>query len=191
MTGTIVIDESGDLGSSGTRYFSIAAIVAFRSRDLKKAANVLPNQSERKWYNSSFTEREAVLEEMSKSRFKAVYTIVDKNNPLSHSHLYGNDLYKVILRQVISDSMDILPCRDVNVLLDRNSFITNKEFRAMVYEEADHHNLNPLKVDMVSSDQNKCIQLVDYVVGASRAKYENGDQSIEIISEKISIARRH
>lgn len=136
-------------------------------------------------------EREAVLEEMSKSRFKAVYTIVDKNNPLNHNHLYGNDLYKVILRQVISDSMDILPCKDVNVLLDRNSFITNKEFRTMVYEEADRHNLNPLKVDMVSSDQNKCIQLVDYVVGASRAKYENGDQSIEIIGEKISIARRH
>ena len=53
LTGTIIIDESGDLGPSGTRYFSMAAIVAFRSRDLKRAANVLPNQSERKWYNSS------------------------------------------------------------------------------------------------------------------------------------------
>ena len=191
MTGTIIIDESGDLGSSGTRYFSMAAIVAFRSRDLKRAANVLPNQSERKWYNSSKTERETILEEMSKCRFRTVYTVIDKNNPLSHKCLYGNDLYKVILRQVVSDSMEILPCKDVNVLLDRNSFITVSDFRDMVREESINHRLNPLKIDMISSDQNKCIQLVDFIAGASRAKYEIGDQSIELISEKISIARRH
>ena len=150
MTGTIIIDESGDLGSSGTRYFSMAAIVAFRSRDLKRAANVLPNQSERKWYNSSKTERETILEEMSKCRFRTVYTVIDKNNPLSHKCLYGNDLYNVILRQVVYDSMEILPCKDVNVLLDRNSFITVGDFRDMVREESMNHRLNPLKLEFDS-----------------------------------------
>ena len=76
-------------------------------------------------------------------------------------------------------------------MLDRNSFITVGDFRDMVREESMNHRLNPLKIDMVSSNQNKCIQLVDFIAGASRAKYEIGDQSIELISEKVSIARRH
>ena len=40
MTGLIVIDESGDLGSSGTKYFSVAALIVLRPRYLKKAADL-------------------------------------------------------------------------------------------------------------------------------------------------------
>ena len=50
MTGLIAIDESGDLGSSGIRYFTMVAIVMFRTRHLKKAADVIPNKGyELKW----------------------------------------------------------------------------------------------------------------------------------------------
>jgi len=191
VTGLIVIDESGDLGPDGTRYFVIAAIIVFRSRDLKKAARALPNNTERKWHNTLPQQRIFILELMSNSKFKTVYTVVDKNEPLNHERIYGNELYKSVLKQVISDAMGCLSCKDVNILLDRNSFVSNSEFRNIVSEESTRHNVNVLKSDTVSSSQNKCIQLVDFVAGASRAKYEYGDNTIDLIAEKVSLARRH
>ena len=41
MTGLIVIDESGDLGSKGTTYFAMAAIVMIRPRHLKPAYKLI------------------------------------------------------------------------------------------------------------------------------------------------------
>ena len=49
---------------------------------------------------------------------------------------------------------------------------------------------SPIKIDKVHSEQNRCIQLVDYVAGASRAKYERSDDTIDILLEKVSVARR-
>lgn len=190
MTGLIAIDESGDLGSHGTRFFAIAAIVMLRPRDLKKAANLLPSDTERKWHNSIPQIREEILTAMSSLRFTAAYTVVDKNNPSDHHPVYGNELYEKTLRLVLSDAMEVLPYKDVNVLLDGSGFIKLERFRKIVSEEAAIHAVNPKKVHKVSSNQNKCIQLADFVVGAARAKYEYADSTIETLVEKVSVARR-
>ena len=76
-----MIDESGDLGSAGTRYFSMAAIIMLRPRDLKKASKLLPKDDERKWHNSLPVFRNQILQTLSELRFDVVYTTVDKNNP--------------------------------------------------------------------------------------------------------------
>ena len=82
MTGLIAIDESGDLGSHGSKYFAIAAMVVFRSRDLKKAASFLPKTYESKWYNVPQNQRRVILSAMSNSKFKTVYTVVEKKTIL-------------------------------------------------------------------------------------------------------------
>ena len=86
--------------------------------------------------------------------------------------------------------MDVLPCRDVNVYLDNNGFVSLKEFRDIVFEEALRHDVNPIKVNKVLSEQNKCIQLVDFIAGAARAELEYSDDTIRILSKKVSVARR-
>ena len=191
MTGLIAIDESGDLGSAGTRYFSIAAIVMLRPRDLKKAADLLPKETERKWHNTLSQNRREILTSMADLRFNAVYSIVDKNHPSDHHPVYGNELYERTLRQVISDAMDVLICKDSNVFLDSSHFIPVEKLRKIVREEAVKHGVNVKRIDKVQSSQNKCVQLADYVAGASRSLYEHGDDSINIIARKVSIARRH
>lgn len=191
MTGLIVIDESGDLGSAGSKYFSIAAMIMLRPRHLKSVADLLPNDEERKWHNSTPAFRNTILSAMANLNFRVVYTVVDKNNPLNHHPIYGNRLYETILQQVISDAMDVVPCKDVNVFLDGSGFVKLERFRQIVADEAKLHKINTKKVHKVFSNQNKCIQLVDYIAGASRAKVEFGDESINIIENKISIARRH
>ena len=66
-----------------------------------------------------------------------------------------------------------------------------EEFRGIVSEEASRHNINPIKVNKVLSEQNKCIQLVDFIAGAARTELEHSDSTINVISRKVSVARRH
>ena len=190
MTGLIAIDESGDLGSSGSRYFCIAAIVMLRTRDLKKASSLLAKDCEGKWYNTFPEKRIGIMEALAESNLKVVYAAVDKNHPGDNHPVYGNELYEKVLKQVISDAMSILPCRDVNVFLDSSGFVSIDRFRKIVLEQSVIHDVNPIKIDKVHSEQNKCIQLVDYVAGASRAKYERSDDTLDIMLEKVSVARR-
>ena len=192
MTGLIAIDESGDLGSSGTRYFTMAAIIMLRPRNLKKAADMIPNRGyEVKWNNSDSLTRTKIISALSNLNFKIVYYTVDKNHPEDNRPVYGNELYVRILRQVIRDSMEVLPCRDVNVFLDSCGFISMGALRQIVREEAILAGTNPIKVHKVSSQQNRCIQLVDFVAGAVRANVEYQDATLEILNKKVSFARRH
>ena len=85
--------------------------------------------------------------------------------------------------------MDVLPCRDVNIYLNNNGFVSLEEFRRIVSEEASRHNINPIKVNKVLSEQNKCIQLVDFIAGAARAELEHSNNTINVISRKVSVAR--
>ena len=162
-----------------------------RPRDLKKAADLLPKDAERKWHNMLPQNRRTILSSMADLRFNAVYSVVDKNNPPNHRPVYGNELYWKILKQVISDAMDVLPCKDFNVFLDSSHFISADKLREIVREEATKHGVNVKRIDKIQSGQNKCIQLADFVAGASRSLYEHEDNSINIIAKKISIARRH
>lgn len=191
MTGLIAIDESGDLGSSGTRFFTMAAIIMLRPRNLKKAADAIPQKGyEVKWNNSDAQTRRDIIGVMSDLSFRIVYCTVDKNNPEDHKPVYRNELYERTFREVISESFRVLPCRDVNVFLDSCSFIDTERIREIVSEEAEIRDVNPKKVYKVVSQQNKCIQLADFVAGALRAESEYSDKTIEPLNEKISVARR-
>ena len=191
MTGLIVIDESGDLGSKGTVYFSMAAMIMLRPRHLKPAYKLLHKGSfEQKWYNSSEQERIQLFNSMNNCQFKAVYSVINKNHPLSKKNYYGNMLYEKMVRQVVSDALSVLPCKDVNVYLDRNRFITEQRFIEIVTEESQLFGANLKNAGLKDSQSNPCIQLVDFIAGASHAKCEHEDNTLELISEKISVARR-
>ena len=50
---------------------------------------------------------------------------------------------------------------------------------------------NLKKCDKVTSHQNRCVQIADYVAGAINRNYEDGDPHyMDVIREKISIARK-
>ena len=190
MTGLIAIDEAGDLGSAGTRYFSMAAMVMLRPHDLKKASKLLPKEDERKWHNTLPVFRKQLLETMSELKFDVVYTTVDKNYPNNHHPIYGNKLYEKVLRQVIADALEILPCKDTHIYVDNCRFISLSRLREIVEELSSKNGINVKNIDKVRSEQNKCIQLTDFITGSVRAFYESDDNSLEIIRKKISIARR-
>lgn len=191
MTGLIVIDESGDLGSRGSRYFAMAAMIIFRTRHLKSAYKLLPKDYERKWYDSTPQERDDILDAMAECQFRAVVCAINKNDPDSKQYVYGNELYAMMLRQVLKDAFSVRPCNDFNVYVDSSRFITQVAVRKMILEEAQIAGANVLDCGKKVSSQTPCLQPVDYIAGGTRARYEDGDDTLSKLDRKISIARRY
>ncbi len=191
MTGLIVIDESGDLGSSGSRYFAMAALITFRARHLKSAHKLLPKDYERKWYDSTPEERNEILDAMATCPFEATTCAIDKNDPGFERRIYGNELYAFMLRQILKDAISVRPCNDLNVYVDGSRFITEADVRGMILEEASLAGANVLDCGKKISSQMPCLQLVDYIAGGTRTMYEDGDRSLLKLNGKISIARRY
>ncbi len=97
----------------------------------------------------------------------------------------------MMLRQVLKDAFSVRPCNDLNVYVDSSRFITQADIRKMILEEASLTGANVLDCGKRVSSQTPCLQLVDYVAGGTRAKYEDGDDSLSKLDMKISIARRY
>ena len=186
------MDESGDLGSAGSEYFAMAALILMRPRHLKSVLGVFPKDGyEHKWSNSTSTERIRVFEEIKRCQFRTVTSVINKNNPYSKRHLYGNDLYCWMLRQVITDAISVRMCNDVNVYIDRCRFIKENDLHSMIKQIASDLGANVLDCGKRDSHQTPCLQVVDFIAGATRAKHEGNDSTLSLIDEKISIARRY
>lgn len=192
MTWAISIDESGNLGKD-SRYFVMAATAVIRQRHLLSVSKKIPRQREEsKFYNSTEEEIMEVLRELSMSNVRIVYVVVDKYDYTGRFYgLHGNSLYEAVLRELLAEAFATVKGGDANVFLDRSSFVTLSSFRTIAGEIAASVGCNLKKCDKVTSHQNRCVQIADYVAGAINRNYEDGDPHyMDVIREKISIARK-
>ncbi len=152
-----------------------------------------PATPEHKFYNSSPEERTAILRELSYTSVSIAYVVIEKNNPASKKFCYGNELYRNMLRNLLDVAMgQIMSVKDVNVIIDGSRFITNDELRTMGKELAAKHELNLRKCRKGISSHEPCLRVVDFAAESFHAEYEDDDKTYsEILSEKISIARRY
>ena len=192
MTWAISIDESGNLGKD-SRYFVMAATAVMRQRHLLSVSKKIPRQREEsKFYNSTEEEIMEVLTELSVSNVRIVYVVVDKYDYTGRFYgMHGNTLYEAVLRELLAEAFSMVKGGDANVFLDRSSFVTLSSFRAIAGEIVASAGCNLKKCDKVTSHQNRCVQIADYVAGAINRNYEDGDSHyMDVIREKISIARK-
>ncbi len=191
MSWVVAIDESGNLGSS-TRYFVMAAIIIRRPRNLKSAYERLPRKKyEPKFYNSTDEEVISVLKEIAKADVTIVTSIVDKHNYRSRFFgIHGNELYKMVLEDLLQKTAYQIPNSDVLLFLDRCSFVSMKEFRSLATRIMNNNGCQMKKCEKKLSDQTPCILLVDYVAGAIYHMHSCDDATFfNIIKEKIVTAR--
>lgn len=188
-----MVDESGDLGSAGSKFFVIASIVTASSRSLFHSSKLLPNTNiEKKFYNSTTEERRRVLESISQSSVSISYIVSEKNNPSDKNYIYGVDLYKRTLYDLLDDSLSLLVNKDVNIIIDGSRYIQQGELRAMCDDLCKNHGKNLKKCYKGISQNEPCLRLVDYVAGSVRLGYENSNTMYcDIIKGKVSIARRY
>jgi len=190
MTGLIAIEESGNLGEKGTRYFVMVAIVSRRSRQLLSTYKKIPKKDyESKFGNSSDEERKEVLTEIIDSDTQIVYVCIDKDN-WNEPYRYGNILYQKTLETLMECAMSTAPFKDMKIVVDESRSIKIGDMRAVSETISSKLGKNVKSCSKVSSSSNKCIQIVDYVAGAIWTKYEKNDSEyFDIIEEKISLAR--
>jgi len=184
----IAIDESGDTGPNGSRFFVMAAVVSIRSRHLLKAYKAIPTgANEIKFYDATRDERIRVLREIANADVKIVYVCVNKESHYKQNN-DSNELYQDVLNVVIRCAQKKSTCRDINVWVDDSSFIKNDDLKNMAKEISKDVGRNVKRCSKVSSE--KCVKIADYVAGSISAKYEReNDEFFNIIKEKISVAR--
>ncbi|MDR3283294.1 MAG: DUF3800 domain-containing protein [Candidatus Methanoplasma sp.] len=185
MTCLKAIDEAGDLGKSGSRYFVMAAVMNIRARNLLNVSKAIPaRRPEVKFYNASEDARREALSKLSDTCASIVYVAVDKHAPGRTS--YGNELYEDTIARLMEASFKALPCKDVNVVVDGSRFITVTRLREVANASAIGTGANIKKCDKGHSESNGCLRIADFVAGAIWTCYEKSDDRfIDIIRKNI------
>jgi hypothetical protein len=190
MTGLIAIDESGDLGENGTRFFVMAAIISGRSRRLLSTYKKIPiKEFESKFSNSSDEERNGVLNEIATTDTQIVYVCVDKSD-YREPYRSGNILYQKAFETLMEKAVCAAPSKDVNIVVDKSRFIKINDMKETAERIAETAGRSIKRCDKVLSASNKCVQIADYVAGAIWSEHEKNDPRFaNIIKSKISVAR--
>lgn len=174
MTGIIAIDESGDLGKNGSRFFVISAVMSERSRNLLRTSKMIDNRFfESKYRNTSKEDISELLHSLVNSGSVITYVVVDKhdfNSP--YYDVYGNNLFRMATCDLFDKIEMTSPTRDVKVYVDRTSVISQKELETFCKRL---HEINILSQSKVNSSSNKCIQIADFVAGAIWHRYERNE----------------
>lgn len=187
MTWLIAIDESGDTGS-GSRFFTMAAIIVSHERQLLPAIKAIPSgPKEFKFYNSLPERIEPVLCALSGCCVDIVYVVADKHDYRSEYYgLYGNALYSSVLEDLMIRSMHCASGHDVDLEVDDNSFMTLGSMKELAMSCSSRCGCNLKKCNKVISHHNKNVQIADLVVGSIHRSYENGESRfISMIEKKI------
>lgn len=150
-------------------------------------------RNESKFYNSTNDEIINILEALSSTDTSIAIMIVDKHDYNSHYYgKYGNELYHMTLNELLKKSFEFIGPHDVCFLIDRSTFISLDDLRHTAYQLSLSYGCNLLRCEKVTSHQNKCIQLADYVAGSFFVNLEYGDDSFStIIERKVIPAYRY
>lgn len=193
MTWMIAADESGNLGSK-SQYFVMSAIITKRVKSLSATFKAIPtSREESKFYNSTDDEIRSVLSELSKADITIVSVEVDKYDYQSQYYgKYGNDLYRIVLSELLEMAFKCVGQHDVNVFIDRSTFMSLEDLRSIASDLSEKCGTNLKRCEKSTSGQNKCVQIADYVAGSLYTNLQNDDKKFrDIIAKKISPARKY
>lgn len=193
---TVFVDESGDLGQKGNRYFVIAIIVPQKGKRIKnfiKNFCIKNNINEVKASKLSFSEKQELFNKLSYANdYSVSYIVADKQNIekgqlFKDKNLLYNYLFSFLIKKTIKSSNE-----DVCILLDNHStktksinslcdYIKIKAFTNWSY----NHNLH---ISYVDSKNSKIVQMADVIANAIYANYLYGKKhfyNMITISESI------
>ena len=188
------LDESGDLGKFGSKYFIIVALILedtwslavimkkLRQRKLKKSIKSL---SEIKANNSTRLVRKYVLKKLANTNCEILALVVDKNR-LNHGyfrekHDFYNKLCGALLRKI-----NVKNKASIVITVDR------KETNALLRKDFDDYmretlGINaPVLVFHKFSHESKELQVADFVAWAINRKFNsNDDYYYNLIKTKL------
>ncbi len=203
----IYLDESGDLGfsSKSSKYFVIAALITKDRLQIEKCITKvrkerLPKKykkiSELKHHNSNRIVRRRILECIAEKEIDIAFAVLRKHQVHKELRDKPNILYKFLCGSLIGNVLRKYHITSkIDIVVDRSLTGINKSafdeyigYKALI-NNGDVFDPNNLEILHIDSVQDKCIQAVDFVVGAIARNYEHGDPSLyEIIHNNVEIA---
>lgn len=192
--GFIFIDESGDLGKQGARYFIISAIVTkepkrirkiikrFRERKLKKE---LRQTNEIKANSSTPEIRRYILSRLMECDCQIFAIVADKKKILSKFNDTQDKFYHYLCALLLDEvsigegeTTIIIDQKDTNKLIKRN-------FRNYI-EMRFRKKSRKIKFHQMLSFEENGLLIVDFVAWSINRKWNSGDESyFNIIKEKV------
>lgn len=193
----IFIDESGDLGKLGSKYFTIAALCTKNPKPIENAMKRIKQRkiskrdkkiSELKGNNSSKVIRMAVLNKLVKCDCTFNIITITKSQVKDYLYDHKEKLYNYIVGLVIKN-MDIYTS-DINLVIDKktNNKLINGDLEQYIQKRiAEKKLLFKFKMTHKDSTNDRCLQAVDFVAWATNRKFSYGDNEYyDVIEEKIS-----
>lgn len=191
----IFIDESGDLGKHGLRYFVVAALCTanpkpiynlikrIRQRKLKKKIKDL---SEIKANNSDDNIRNFVLNKLMLTDCEFHIIALDKSQVRDYLFSNKTKLYNYVAGILIQHAQ--IGYENINVLIDK------KDMGSIIREDFDNYIKNykvkwnsRINIIHLESNQNLGLQAVDFIAWAVHRKLNTTDETFyKIIEKKIT-----
>lgn len=193
----IYLDESGDLGKSGSSYFTIAALSTenpkqienlmkrVRKRKLKKSIKQL---SKIKANNSDKNMREYILKKLVQSDCNFHIITITKEQVKSYLFEKKHKLYNYIAGLLIED-IDF-PNKDIEVIIDKkdgNQLLKEDINKYIAHKIQEKKLLFNIKIEHLDSHCCRCLQAVDFIAWSTNRKFSfDDDNYYKIIEPKIS-----
>jgi hypothetical protein len=203
----IYLDESGDLGfgSKSSKYFLVAALMTRNTLQVEKCITKirkerLPNKykkiPELKYHNSNSVVRRRILQCIAGVDADIAFVVLSKQHVNQNLINRKNILYNFICGSLVADIFSKYNITSkARIIVDRSLTGINRfafdeyiGYRALM-TNVNLFNYDNLEICHVDSAQDRCIQAVDFIVGAIARNYEHEDSSFyEIIDKKVGIA---
>ncbi len=195
----VFIDESGDLGRFGNRYFVIAGLVTkdkkpldriikrIRQRRLKKSIKEL---MEIKAHSADETIRKEVLDKVRQTDVEIYALVLDKNKVFSNLFDVQNRFYNYLVGQMLSRIN--LGKEKVIINIDKkhtNSFLRDDFLKYIQKRLMEKRDGSTFEIFQLPSESSNALQVVDFVAWAINRKFNSGDDSYySIIESKTKIS---
>jgi len=193
----IYIDESGDLGQFGSKYFVVAAIIVddplelkriikkLRQRKLKKKIKDLP---EIKANKATYREREYVLSRLKSAKCTLFAIVVEKSKIKSHLFPFKDKLYNYLCGILIKKLS--LDCQELKITIDKKytNTLIQRDFNRYISSKISAK-YPAMKVSIIHEDSSKSneLQVVDFLVWSISRKFNVGDDTyFALIKDKVA-----
>lgn len=192
---TIFIDESGDLGQNGSRYFVIAVLAP---KNKKRLDNIVKHYCansgtiEMKAYNLNFPTKENLLRKIGSAHdYSISYVVADKKHidPMlfRDKNILYNYLYQWAIEPIIKSSTE-----SVNIVTDNHSVrVSSKNSLADYVKTKAYFEWRfqyPISLSYTDSRKCRAIQVADLMANTIFGKYsQNKDHLYGLLNIKDSI----
>ena len=193
----IFIDESGDLGDRGSRYFILAAVLVEDDGSLKKLIKKtrerykkeIGRSNEIKGFKTPQNVKKSILKRLNKNDYKAYILIFEKKHKYKFDYENDNNKLYDILASHLAKIIDIKG--PTSIFIDKTK---NKKDKMEEFNELFKGNLNnlknfPIKISHVDSKDVKGIQIADLISWSTYQCMENNNDEYFSLIKNMVIKR--